>query len=100
MAGAPSKMALATGRDFCEDGVGDEEESYMPSSSSESSFAGDNLNEAEQVPAAQLTKGGSTLMVTRSMWLAGQAGHRLGDGRGGRPQYPQTTPMWKPWGTI
>ena len=47
MAGAPSKMALATGRDFCEDGVGDEEESCMPSPS-ESSLAEDNLDEAEQ----------------------------------------------------
>ena len=38
----------------------------MPSPSSESSFAGDNLDEAEQVAAAQLTTGGSTI-VTRSM---------------------------------
>ena len=52
MAGAPSKMALVMGPDFCEDGVGDEEELYMPSSS-ESSFAGDNLDEAEQL-AVQL----------------------------------------------
>ena len=36
-----------------------------PSSSSESSFAGDNLDEAEQVAAAQLTTGGSTI-VTRT----------------------------------
>ena len=35
-------MALATGPVFYEDGVGDEKELYMPSSSSESSFAGDN----------------------------------------------------------
>ena len=55
MAGAPSKMVLATGRVspkmvlatgrvFYEDGEGDEEELYMPSSSSDtrSSFAGDN----------------------------------------------------------
>ena len=33
---------------------------------SESSFAGDNLDEAEQMAAAQLTAGGSTV-VTRSM---------------------------------
>ena len=65
MVEAPSEMALATGRDFYEDGVGDEEKLYMPSSS-ESSFAGDNLDEAEQVAAAQLTTGGSTI-VTRSM---------------------------------
>ena len=54
MAGAPSKMVLATGRDFCKDGVGDEEESYMPSSSSESSFAGDDLGEAEQMASLSL----------------------------------------------
>ena len=45
--------------------MGDEEKLCMPSSS-ESSFAGDNLDEAEQVAAAQLTTGGSTV-VTRSM---------------------------------
>ena len=59
-------MALATGRDFYEDGMGDEEKLCGPSSSSESSFAGDNLDEAQQVAAAQLITGGSTI-VTRSM---------------------------------
>ena len=71
MIGGPSELALATGRDFYEDGMGDEEKLCGqklcgPSSSSESSFAGDNLDEAEQVAAAQLTTGGSTI-VTRSM---------------------------------
>ena len=66
MIGGPSDLVLATGRDFYEDGVSDEEKLCMPSSSSESSFAGDNLDEAEQVAAAQLTTGGSTI-VTRSM---------------------------------
>ena len=66
MIGGPSELALATGRDFNEDGMGDEEKLCMPSFPSESSFAGDNLDEAEQVAAAQLTTGGSTI-VTRSM---------------------------------
>ena len=50
-AGAHSKEVLAPvrGRDFCEDGVGDDEESYMSAHSSESSFVGDNLDEAEQI---------------------------------------------------
>ena len=65
MVGAPSEMALVTRRDFYEDGVDGEEELYMPSPS-ESSFAGDTLDEVEQVAAAQLTTGGSTI-VTRSM---------------------------------
>ena len=66
MIGGPSELALVTGRDFYEDGLGDEVKLCGPSSSSESSFAGDNLDEAEQVAAAQLTTGGSTI-VTRSM---------------------------------
>ena len=64
MIGGPSELALATGRDFHEDGMGNEEKLCMPSSSSESSFAGDNnLDEAEQVAAAQLTTDGSTIVT-------------------------------------
>ena len=76
-------MALATGRDYYEDGVGDEEKlCIMPSSSSESSFAGDNLDEVEQVAAAQLTTGGSTI-VTRSMARrGGKPGTNWDTGRG------------------
>ena len=51
MIGGPSELALATGRDFYEDGLGDEVKLCGPSSSSRSSFAGDNLDEAEQVAA-------------------------------------------------
>ena len=46
--------------------MGDNEEACMPSHSSESSFVGDILDEAEQMAAAQLTAGGRT-EVTRSM---------------------------------
>ena len=64
--GASRRTVLATGRDFCEDGVGDDEELCMSSPSSESIFAGDNLDEAAQMAAAQVTTGGSTV-VMRSM---------------------------------
>ena len=63
MIGGPPELALATGRDFYEHGMGDEVKLCVPSLSSESSFAGDNLDEAEQVAAAQLTTDGSTIIT-------------------------------------
>ena len=65
-----------------------------------SSFAGDNLDEAEQVATAQLTTGVSTI-VTRSM-ARRASGAQPGTQVEGSPmiQYPQPTPRWKPWATV